>query len=52
MREWVFDRYRNGRLMAEGARVRARTKEEALRKAESLFPEEKGIATFKLRDGQ
>lgn len=49
MKEWVFDRYRYGVLMAEGARVHARTLADALRKAEALFADEKGISTFKLR---
>lgn len=35
-REWNFDRYRNGRLMAEGVRVQAVTEVEAWEKAESL----------------
>jgi|GEM_PF-5951024 hypothetical protein len=36
---YKIDRYRNGNLMAEGARVNADTPEEALRKAAELFPE-------------
>jgi hypothetical protein len=47
-KEWVFDRYRYGRLMAQGARVHAKTEEEALRKAQVLFGDEKDISTFKL----
>ncbi len=48
-KEWVFDRYHYGVLMAEGARVHAKTEEEALRKAKGLFADEKGD-TFKLRN--
>jgi hypothetical protein len=35
-REWRFDRYRNGRLMAEGVTVHTVTEAEAWEKAESL----------------
>lgn len=35
---FVFDRYRDGRLMAEGAKItKATTEEEALEKAKKLF---------------
>jgi hypothetical protein len=37
-REWIFDRFRAGQKMAEGARVLAATYEEALEKATRLFP--------------
>ena len=46
-REWIFDRYRDGKLMAEGARVNASTKKEAIRKAYALFDYEQ--CTFKIR---
>lgn len=36
VREWHFDRYRNGRPMAEGVKVRATTEAEARDKAKSL----------------
>lgn len=49
-KEWVFDRYRYGKLMAEGARVYAKTAEGALMKAKELFADERGISTFKIRD--
>lgn len=45
---YEIDRYRNGNLMAEGARVNADTPEEALRKAAALFPECPDD-TFKIR---
>lgn len=48
-KEWIFDRYRRGTLMAEGARVHAPTEAEALRKAEALFADERDGSTFKLR---
>jgi hypothetical protein len=48
-KEWIFDRYRYGRLMAEGAGVHATTEEEALRKVEALFADERDGSRFKLR---
>ena len=47
MKEWKFDRYRDGKLMAQGVRVHAATEEEARRKARALFDYEQ--CTFKLR---
>lgn len=47
-REWEFDRYRNGTLMAEGAKVHAKTEEEALKKAKALFADERDSSTFRL----
>lgn len=38
VREWVLDRYHNGIRMAEGARVNARTLDEAIARARRLFP--------------
>ena len=49
--EYEFDRYRNGQLMAQGARVEARDMSEALRKAVKLFRESPGD-TFKFRPKQ
>jgi hypothetical protein len=49
MYEWVFDRYRHGKIMAEGARVHASCYEAALRKAKALFADEKDC-TLELRD--
>lgn len=48
---WEFDRYVWGRLMAEGAKVHAKTEAEALEKARQLFAQDGSLegTTFKLR---
>ena len=47
-RAFEFDRYRNGRLMAEGGKVRAKDETEALDKVRRLFRDCPGD-TFRLR---
>ncbi len=49
-RVWKFDRYRDGRLMAEGAEVRRATSlEDALAKAQAMFADTGNREEFKLR---
>ena len=37
MKEYILDRYRDGKLMAEGAKVRAASLQDAIDKARELF---------------
>lgn len=39
LKEYTFDRFRGSCKMAEGARVKAHSLEEAIKKARNLFPE-------------
>lgn len=48
IKEWAFDRYRNGQRMAQGITVRAGTEEEAVEKAHAAFDNESNTA-FVLR---
>lgn len=41
-KEYVLDRFVNGRRMAEGAKVQARSLEQAIEKARALFPPRRG----------
>lgn len=51
---YVFDRYRNGRLMAEGAKItKATSEQDALSRAHELFESDREVGDlfeFKLRE--
>jgi hypothetical protein len=48
-REWVFDRYRNGKLKAQGVKVHAATQAEAWELARSLLSIDGNLPTDELR---